>query len=198
MPDQKRIHWKPFVLDNLEQIITACQKGDLGAFTQLVHRTQAVAFSIAFRLLQNRQEAEDLVQQAFIRIWRHLDRFDGRVNFTTWLHQIVTRLGFDQLKTRQRRNRIISQPIEDNRSTDLYTETQPEQQLHHQEFQIVLEQSLTKLPPKQRVVFVLRDLQELSIQEVCQITGFSQGSVKTNLYLARKMLRQLLDSKDLR
>lgn len=138
------------------------------------------------------------MQQAFIRIWRHLDRFDGRVNFTTWLHQIVTRLGFDQLKARQRRNRIISQPIEDNRSADLYTETHPEKQLHRQEFQIILEQRLTKLPPKQRVVFVLRDLQELSIQEVCQITGFSKGSVKTNLYLARKMLRQLLDLKDLR
>jgi RNA polymerase sigma-70 factor, ECF subfamily len=172
----------PRVPDSTELLLQRCRDGDQQAFDDLLNDHQAFAYSLACRLLQDSDEAQDVVQESFIRVWRHLSRFDGRVRFTTWLYQIVTRLCLDRLKARRRRLNLFERNSQEPGHS-------PEQEYDQQDIQEHILAAAATLPIKQQLVFTLRDLQDLSIAEVQRITAMSNGAVKTNLYLARRAIR---------
>lgn len=173
-------------------ISPAIRSGDTAAFEELVRQYQPYAYSLAARMLGNEQEAEDAVQEAFIRVWRSIDRYDPAVRFTTWLYRIVTNLCLDHLRSRRRRNWVTISDDSDERNSDLQAGSDPSDQTSGEDLLSIIRKLSYVLPETQRTVFVLRDLQDLSIQEVCSITGLSQGSVKTNLHYARRKLREQL------
>jgi RNA polymerase sigma-70 factor (ECF subfamily) len=169
------------------------RSGDTAAFEELVRQNQPYAYSLAVRMLGNEQEAEDAVQEAFIRVWRSIDRYDPRVRFTTWLYRIVTNHCLDHLRSRRRRNWVpISDDGDERNDVELQAGCDPSVQSSGEDLFSIIRKLADVLPETQRTVFVLRDLQDLSIQEVCSITGLSQGSVKTNLHYARRKLREHL------
>jgi RNA polymerase sigma-70 factor, ECF subfamily len=176
----------------VDDIIQKCKSGDSGAFALLVRSHQAYAFALAFRMLADEDEALDIVQDSFIRVWKNLERYDPAQKFTTWLYAIVSRLCLDRLRSRSRSNRLFrkgdsEKPLEwerDPRDTEtLYS---------NRELTEIITRLSTELSPAQKLVFTLRDLQECTIQEVCEITGLSEGSIKTNLSYARHKIRHQL------
>jgi RNA polymerase sigma-70 factor (ECF subfamily) len=176
------------MLDTHDLIVRSIE-GEPEAFRQLVEYYQGYAYSLAARLLANEDDALDVVQESFIRVWKHLAKYDPRARFTTWLYRIVTNLSYDRIKANNRRVRVIAS------GSDEVMDSVPEQVRSTDEV-LQTRQTLEEinklagdLPPRQRIVFVLRDLHNLSIREVTEITGIPSGSVKTNLYHARQAIR---------
>jgi RNA polymerase sigma-70 factor (ECF subfamily) len=176
-----------------QQLVLRSKAGDLAAFDQLIRGCQSYAYSIAVRLLCDEDEAEDVVQQSFIRVWKHIERFDQRKRFTTWFYKIVTNLCLDRLKATRRRSEVFS-PLDLNNDVDAVADEQSLDQIQANEEMIRLVKALTgRLPARQKLVFVLRDLEDLPVDEVSEITGLSVGSIKVNLHYARRAIRNLLE-----
>ena len=169
-------------------IIDKCRKRDEKAFKVLVEQFQRYAFNLAFRLVLNEEDAKDIVQESFIRIWRHISRYDSNVLFTTWLYKIVTNLCYDNLKSGRRRNNVKME-LADNQAS-LTQGGSVSRDIENKDLIRKIRQLSKNLTIKQRMVFVLRDLHELPVKEVCKILSLSEGAVKTNLYLARLNIRE--------
>lgn len=176
-----------------QQLVLRSKQGDLPAFDRLVRRCQPYAYSIAVRLLSDEDEAEEVVQESFIRVWKHLGRYDHQQKFTTWLYRIVTNLCLDHLRAAKRKARLFS-PIDVNDDVEAVSDARNLHEVQVDEETIRIAKALTdRLPTKQKLVFVLRDLEDLPVSEVSEITGLSVGSIKTNLHYARRTIRSLLE-----
>ncbi len=166
----------------------AASNGDSTAFGALVRATQSYAYALAFRFLCSEPDARDIVQEAFVKVWKHLGDYDSSKKFTTWLYAIVSNLSMDHIRSRTRRQGLFVSLSGEDPVDPAGLET-----IHSNAELASIVQKLTgQLPPTQRLVFVLRDLQDLSVGEVVESSGLSEASVKTNLHLARKHIRELL------
>ncbi|HLP17054.1 MAG TPA: RNA polymerase sigma factor [Bacteroidota bacterium] len=180
-------------LQNLHEILNRCTRGDTSAFRMLMEEYQSFAFAVAFRIVGNEEETRDLVQEAFIRIWRNINRYDPEVKFTTWMYSIVSNLCYDALRSDKRRQVVMMEHADLSNLASLSPDENPEMLYTNHELASIIDTLTCTLPPKQKIIFVLRDLQDLSIREVCDILGVSEGSVKTNLVYARRTIRQQLE-----
>jgi RNA polymerase sigma-70 factor, ECF subfamily len=178
--------------DVLVQLIEDAQKGDVTAFEKIVRYHQSYAYAIAFRFFCNEDDAEDVVQESFIRIWNHLKDFDPRMKFTTWMYKIVVNLCYDKAKSNKRRMSVFAR-LNDNSFKDDYIEnTDIERDLTNKETAALIKRIADGLSEKQRMIFLLRDIQDLTIEEVAVITGMSESAIKTNLFYARQNIRKKL------
>lgn len=169
------------------------QRGDLEAFRRLIESHQHYVFSLAFRLTGDSDDAEDIVQETFVRVWTHIRRFDFRSKFTTWMYRIVVNLCHDLFKQRRRREQSMQSHWRTIEGVDLEADNIEIAGEMKQLANLVV--SLAgHLPPRQREVFVLRDLQELSVAEVADILGVSKSAVKANLSYARQNIRRLMEA----
>lgn len=169
-------------------LIRLCREGDLAAFRELVLQYQAAAHGLARRFVGNLEDAEDIVQEAFVRVWRHLARFDTGQSFSTWLFRIITNLAYDVLRKRIKHHTSITQWGD---SIDFVTqESNTDEAL---QIAMTIRYKAARLPITQQLVFVLRDLQELSVAEVAQILQISENAVKVNLHNARHAIRLQLE-----
>ncbi|MFH0990672.1 MAG: sigma-70 family RNA polymerase sigma factor [bacterium] len=165
---------------------------DFDSFERLVRQYQPYAFSLAMRFLCDESEASDVVQDAFIRVWKHLDRYDRGKKFSTWLYSIVTNLCLDRFRSLKRRRFLFISREQYPELEELPDKRDWETIRTYEELAALINKLAGCLSKKQRLVFTLRDLQDLTIEEVVEITGMSIGSVKMNLHFARKALRDLL------
>lgn len=172
-----------------EQAIARSKQGDVWAFRHLVELYQCYAFSLAFRIACDEEDARDIVQEAFIRVWKHIGEYSPDVKFTTWLYKIVVNLSYDRLKGERRRSRLFMRmskvPGLDYQASGQAVDVS----VMNRDLADKIKAIAQKLPLKQRMVFVLRDLQDLSVGEVAEILGMSHQSVKTNLCYARRAIR---------
>jgi RNA polymerase sigma-70 factor (ECF subfamily) len=172
----------------LPELIGRCLRNEGGAFRQLVEEHQRYVFSLAFRVLRDDEDARDVVQETFIRVWKNLHAYDMRSKFTTWLYTITVNLAYDQLKSRTRKRRWFLAPgsVESQNSAGAAEE---EMNIVNRDLAAKIEELAGSLPPKQQLVFVLRDLQDLSVDEVAQALFMSTSTVKANLCYARRFIR---------
>lgn len=169
-------------------LIRICQEGDLAAFRELVLQYQGAAQGLARRFVGNLEDAEDIVQEAFVRVWHHLARFDFNKSFTNWLFRIIANLAYDVLRKRIKQNASITKWGD---SIDFITqESNTDEAL---QIAMTIRYKAARLPLKQQLVFVLRDLQELSVAEVANILQISENAVKVNLHHARHAIRLQLE-----
>lgn len=171
-----------------ENIISRCQAGDRVAFQSLVEGCQGMVFSVALKMLADEDEAKDIVQETFLRVWLNISRYDASKRFTTWLYAIVSRLCLDRLKSR----RLVVAMPEDEVVLRHYATNDGTQELENREWVAIVRLLAEGLSPKQRLVFTLSQLEGLSSQEVEQATGMSAKQVKSNLYVARQTIRERL------
>jgi RNA polymerase sigma-70 factor (ECF subfamily) len=176
-----------------EEVLVQSINGDQRAFQHLAESYQPQAYALAMRFLRDETEAQDVVQESFIRVWKHLRSFDMERNFGTWLYKIVTNCCLDHLKALSRWRRLFRffERGEEN-SVDLPGTGSLESEAHDRDLLRIIQKLVRSLPRKQGTVFTLRDLQDLSVDEVAEVTGLSPGSVKTNLHYARRTIRKKL------
>jgi RNA polymerase sigma-70 factor (ECF subfamily) len=174
----------------LQKIIQQIQKGDKDAFRKLVEKYQQTAFRLAFRMLGDEDEARDVVQDSFIRIWEKFNTYNEKEKFTSWMYRIVSNRAIDSLRAISRRpvislEKLIPESLETGESgIDILME--------NREVGELIRSITNGLPEKQQLVFSLRDLQGLSTKEVQDISGMTETVIKSNLYHARKTIREKL------
>jgi len=144
------------------------------------------------RFVWDHADAEDIVQESFIRVWRHCGGFHEGSKFTTWLYTIVTNVSMDRLRKKKRWGNLVIRSAGREQDTALAGAAEVVDELHMALTVDRVRTMASRLPEAQRVVFTLRDLQDLSVEEVCQITGMPAELIKAHLYHARKRMRSLM------
>ena len=172
-------------------LVQRAQRGDQDAFAALVTRHQRYVYNLAYRLLRDTNEAEDLAQEAFLRVWKGLSAFRGGAKFTTWLYRIVTNLCYNRLN-KLRRQLLDVSVDEYNPALSLSPAKEPPAVLEAAEKNAFLHQQVAALPAKYQLVISLFYLQGFSYQEMAQVLDLPLGTVKTHLFRARKRLKQRL------
>jgi RNA polymerase sigma-70 factor (ECF subfamily) len=178
-------------------LVNAARKGDMAAFESLVKRYDRNVFRIAQHITQNREDAEDVVQDAFLKAYTNLGQFQGQSKFYTWLVRIAVNEALMRLR-RRRPERMVSldedvKTEEDSMPREIADWTpNPEQQYNQAELKDILSRTIQGLPTSFRTVFVLRDVEGLSTEETAEALGLSIPAVKSRLLRARLQLRERL------
>ena len=178
-------------------LVAAAQNGDIAAFETLVGRYERKILRLAQNITQNREDAEDVMQEAFLKAYEHLSGFQGNSRFYTWLVRIAVNQAL--MKLRKRRPNVVSIDEEVNTGEDLIPREiedwgpSPEDRYKQTELSGILSEVITDLDPSFRIVFQLRDIEELSTEETAEALGLSIPAVKSRLLRARLKLRQKLN-----
>lgn len=170
-------------------IIRACQKGDQVAYATLVERYQDRAFWVSYNLLGDAEDARDAAQEAFVRIYRAIDRFDFNMNFYTWLYRIVTNLSIDRIRKRKKTQAVGISGLEEVLK-DPSGDQHPSSRMEKEELKKEVRELLSRMPEKYKTILVLRDIEGLSCKEIASITGASHATVRWRLHTARKLFKE--------
>jgi len=172
-------------------VVQAFLGGHDRAFDELVSRYQTRLLNFVYRTVGDRERAEDLVQEVFIRVYRHLHRFDQSKKFSTWAYTIASNLAKNELRNRSRNPLVLFQTIKrhweaDHRPLEFEdSSSRPDDLFRKRHLRELVEQSVSQLPEHHRVVFVLRELEGKAYEEIAEITGCNLGTVKSRLNRAR-------------
>ena len=180
------------------ELLDRCRAGDEEAFDDLVRRHQQRAFNVAFQVLRDQEDAAEVAQDAFVRIYRSVENFRGDCEFTTWLHQIVVNLARNKHRWWKRRGRqssvSLDSPVE---IADGEVPMQvpasgdaPDVETVKAEFVELLSRRMEELPRKLREVLVLRNVEDLSYEQIAVVLDCSIGTVKSRIARAREALRE--------
>lgn len=167
-------------------------RGDANAFEHLVHAYEKTVYNLALRTLGNREDAEDVTQEAFLKAYRSLDSFRGDSKFSVWLYRIVSNLCLDLLRSRQRKpTQSLTVEDDDGEIGELEISDEhfsPEKLLDRKLTRESVQRGLAALPDDARQILLLRELQGMSYEEIGQALGLEPGTVKSRIFRARKRL----------
>ena len=187
----------PELADN--QLVAAHLGGHPGAFSELYDRYRDRLVHFISRKTGDRDRAEDLVQEAFIRVTRHLHRFDQSKKFSTWIYTICSNLAKNELRNRSRSPLVLFQKLTTHWEPDhrpLQFEDlsgRPDDQYRKRYLQEIVEQTVEELPEHHKLVFRLRELEGKSYEEIAEITGVNLGTVKSRLHRARTSFAERIE-----
>lgn len=192
-----RANMSSMALRDEKALIEAAQAGDLAAFNELVLSYQDQAYNVAYRLLNDSESAADAVQESFFKIYRRIGQYRGG-SFRAWVLRIVTNTCYDSLRVSKRHyaSRLDSDtlpPERDRRLSDL--RTSPHDHAVRRELGSLLARAISQLPPGQRTVLVMCDIEGFEYHEVADMTGLALGTVKSRLSRARMKVRGVLVQK---
>lgn len=186
---RRRVNWTEA---SDRELLRAIQADDEEALDQLMRRKTAPLMQLAYRMVGDRAEAQDIVQVTFVRVWENRHAFEERWSPNTWLYRIATNLAIDHLRSRRGRERIAEpvrhhlRQVVDSRNRRHLSE------LHGREVAAIFERLAACLSEKQRLVFLLRGAEGLPSREVAEIVGCRPSTVRNHLFAARKKLRREL------
>jgi RNA polymerase sigma-70 factor (ECF subfamily) len=176
-------------------VLARAREGDGDAFGVLVERHSHAAFRLAFRMTGNEQDAEDIVQESFLRAYRQLERFESRSNFGTWLHRIVANCSMDLLRSKQaRRDQQRTDALDEVAEVVPASEPGPERAARGAEILRRVDTSLERLSPLERAAFTLRHYEGRSIEEIGSMLGLGTSAAKHSVFRAVRKLRIALES----
>jgi RNA polymerase sigma-70 factor, ECF subfamily len=179
-----------------EAAVALAQAGDEDAFRSLVERHSRAIFRLAFRMTGNEQDAEDVVQEAFLRAHQRLRQFESRANFGTWLHRVAVNCALDLMRVRRRhdtgREEIDAVGADGTRPLPS-EDPAPDRVLYGAEVQERVVAVIAELSPKERAAFVLRHFEDMSIEEISRAMGVRADAAKNSIFRAVKKLRKELE-----
>lgn len=178
-------------------LVARAKAGDTAAFSELVNRYERKIFRLAKNITRHDEDAEDVLQEAFLKAYEHLDRFEGSSKFYTWLVRIAVNEALMKLRKRKSDKTVpLDEPVdlgdEVMQREIAVWDGNPEQQYSGEEMRKILDDALDSLKPDFRTVFILRDIEELSTEETAEALGISVAAVKSRLLRARLALREKL------
>jgi RNA polymerase sigma-70 factor (ECF subfamily) len=177
------------------------RNGDRRAFSELVDLYKDKIFHLAYRMLYNVEEAEDVVQETFLRVYSNLHRFDENQKFSTWIYRIGTNLCIDRLR-RRKQTYSLDAEVSESEGADWYSmlpsdERTPEGELILSETQEQVRKAIDALPEKYKSAVILRYLHDMSLQEISEILNIPVTTVKTRVHRGREYLRERLEKQTL-
>ena len=181
------------------EVVTSFLGGEERAFQELVERYQTRLLNFIYRTIGDREKAEDLVQEVFIRVYRHLHRFDRSKKFSTWAYTIASNLAKNELRNRSRNPLVLFQTIKGNWDDDDRplqfedTTARPDDLYRKRHLRELVAETVAKLPEHHRQVFVLRELEGKSYEEIAEITDCNLGTVKSRLNRARNAFAEIIE-----
>lgn len=173
-------------------IIEECRRGNLNRFRELVKITSPLAWSVAFRMLGNEENARDVVQETMITIWQKIGSINSAEAYKTWVYRITMNKCYDKMRQKNNSPEIRA----DDKTWNLIASTVSDgsvNRLETEETATIIRMLTMQLSPKQKAVFVLSELEELSQDEISEATGMSKSSIKANLYFARKNISDMIE-----
>jgi RNA polymerase sigma-70 factor, ECF subfamily len=179
-------------------VVAAFLAGNKRAFNELVDRYQGRLLNFVYRTTGDRERAEDLVQETFIRIYRHLHRFDQSKKFSTWAYTIASNLAKNELRNRSRNPLVLFQVLKkswdaDERPLEWEDNTyRPDDLFRKRHLRQMVESAVSELPEHHRKVFVLREMEGKTYEEIAEITDCNLGTVKSRLNRARNSFAQII------
>lgn len=172
------------------QLIPLAARGDRGAFQVLVERHRALVYRVAYQYAGNHHDAEDIAQDVFVKVFRSLDRFRQDAQFTSWLYRIAMNACVDHS-----RRRNPAEPSDEGDELLLANPTSdpdPEVRAYAGEIGEAVQAAVDRLPPRQKLIFVMRHFEDLKLTEIAKALGLAEGTVKRQLHAAVHRLRRLL------
>jgi RNA polymerase sigma-70 factor, ECF subfamily len=174
--------------DALETLIQRCLRGDQAAWEQIVKQHWRKVFNVAYKFVGKHDEAEDLTQDIFLKIFKSLDTFDRRANFQTWLISVSRNLCIDHYRSVRKERETIDRQVDANELTPAAPDAGPIAALEQADRVTLLRHALATLPETLRTAVVMRDLQELSYQEIADRLNLPEGTVKSRINRGRTEL----------
>jgi RNA polymerase sigma-70 factor, ECF subfamily len=182
------------------RLVRKLRERDERAFRELIEQYGDRVYNLTYRMLGDRQEAEDVAQEVFITVFKSIDSFRGDSKLSTWLYRVTANHCKNRIKYLARRydrsKAEYDDGIDRDRATAAYTapnpSRKPDEQMEGMELELQLQGAIADLDEEHRLLVVLRDVEELSYDEICQITGLPEGTVKSRLHRARLALRKKL------
>ncbi len=179
-------------------VVAAFLAGEERAFQEIVDRYQTRLLNFVYRTIGDREKAEDLVQEVFIRVYRHLHRFDATKKFSTWIYTIASNLAKNELRNRSRNPLVLFQTIRKNWQDEERplqfedSSSRPDDLFRKRHLRALVEEATAQLPEHHRQVFVLRELEGKSYEEIAEITSTNLGTVKSRLNRARSSFADII------
>ncbi len=180
------------------RLMMRVKDGDVKAFERLVELHQGIMIGTASRMLGNLEDAHDIAQQVFIRVWKSAPRYEPTAKFTTWLFTIMRNLVFNESRRRTRRKEVALETDADDempqRQYTDHTAPAPDHITQQDELEKALDRAIAALPEKQRLAVIMRQQQDLPYEQICEVLNMSLPAVKSLLFRARTELRKHLAS----
>jgi RNA polymerase sigma-70 factor (ECF subfamily) len=180
--------------DQDPNLVEQARDGDRQAFELLVRRHQDRAFNLAYQIARNREDALDIAQEAFAKAYFSLPGFKGEASFGTWLHRIVVNLAIDHLRRRRSGESVYedTRAIPEGMRAEPHAIGDPATTLEIKQLRDLLMRGIARLPPAQRAVLVLREVEGMRYDEIARAVGCSIGTVMSRLFYARRRLQRWL------
>ena len=176
------------------RLMMRVREGDAAAFEKLVELHQSAVIGTVARMLNNVDDAHDIAQQVFVRVWRSAQRYEPSAKFTTWLFTITRNLVFNEMRRRSRKREVSmeEQAEEFHRDHAAPSRANPDTVAQQEELERAIDRAIESLPDKQRLAVSLRRYEDMPYEEICEILGMSLSAVKSLLFRARNDLKEKL------
>lgn len=175
-----------------KELIARCQRGDEAAFEALIRLHEKKVYTLCRRMCRNEDDALEAAQDAFLAVWRGIGEFRADAAFSTWLYRLATNACLDLLRREKKRGGDVSLDDEEARLDPADAAPQPEEAAIRADTQRMVREALYALPDDHRQVLLLRETEQLSYQEIADVTGLELGTVKSRINRARQALRNYL------
>jgi RNA polymerase sigma-70 factor, ECF subfamily len=179
----------PSVEPDDRQLVETIRGGDTEAFETLVRRKTTKVYALCYRIIGNPEDAKDISQLVFLKLWENLEKYDAQYAFDTWLYRMVTNVAIDFMRNKQSRDNAVNSNL---RLVKTSAEAEQTVIVQRKEVENVFNEIAVVLSPKQKTIFIMNQMEDLSSAEIAKILGCRESTVRNHLFNARKLMQQQL------
>lgn len=173
-------------------LVEQIRGGDEAAFELLVRRKTSKVYALCYRVIGNAEDAKDISQLVFLKLWENLDKYDPSYAFDTWLYRLVTNVGIDFMRNKKSRENAVNSNL---RLVKTAADAEQTVTVQRKEIESVFQQVSSTLSPKQKTVFVMSEMEDLRSSEIARILGCRESTVRNHLFTARKLMQHQLKAR---
>jgi RNA polymerase sigma-70 factor (ECF subfamily) len=182
----------PHVETDDRQLVQTIRAGDTDAFETLVRRKTTKVYAVCYRVIGNAEDAKDISQLVFLKLWENLEKYDPAYAFDTWLYRMVTNVAIDFMRNKQSRDNAVNSNL---RLVKTATDAEQTVNVQRKEVESVFNAISDVLSPKQKTIFIMNQMEDLPSAEIAKILGCRESTVRNHLFNARKLMQQQLQKR---